>query len=63
MSWLPFVATLYAPFIDYGAKSYDFKREKIIEEEPLKIYQRDDNTKYAFLKKRENIKKQPLRTI
>lgn len=50
LSWIPFGITLYAPLIDNRPKSFDYKREKIIEETPVKLYQREENMKYVFLK-------------
>lgn len=62
MSWVPFIVTFYAPFVDYGPKSYDYKREKIIEEKPVRIYERNNNTKYVFLKNTSfDVKKEDLK--
>jgi len=62
MSWIPFGITFYAPLLDYGAKSYDYKRDFNIIEKPIKVTKRDDNTKYLFLKNTSfDVKKDDLK--
>lgn len=62
MSWVPFGITFYAPLLDYGPKSYDYKRDFHIEESPIKVTKRDKNTKYLFLKNTSfDVKKDDLK--
>jgi S1-C subfamily serine protease len=53
LSWIPFGVLFYPPFLDYGAKSYDFNKELMIKEELIPITKKGDDEKYLFVKNTE----------
>ncbi len=53
LSWVPFGVLFYPPFMDYGPKSYDYKKDVSIKEKLIPITTKTKDQKYLFVKNTE----------
>ena len=49
MSWVPFGILFYPPFLDIGAKSFNYKKEVSVREKLIPIKEKDEDEKYLFV--------------
>lgn len=49
LSWVPFGVLFYPPFMDYGIKSYNHKKDIAVKEKLIPINIKDENDKYIFV--------------
>ncbi len=49
MSWVPFGVLFYPPFVDYGVKSFDYKKDVSVNEKLIAIQEKDADDKYLFV--------------
>ncbi|MEL1241273.1 S1C family serine protease [Flavobacterium flavipallidum] len=62
MSWIPFGILIYPPFLDGHVKSYDYKKELVVDEKPLAISRRNEDDKFVYLKNTSfDVKKEDLK--
>ncbi|WP_289044507.1 trypsin-like peptidase domain-containing protein [uncultured Olleya sp.] len=53
MSWVPFGVLFYPPFMDYGPKSYNYKKDVFVKEKLIPIATKTVDQKYLFVKNTE----------
>ncbi len=62
MSWIPFGLLVYPPLLDFGPRSYNYKKTVSVPSTKLEIQKRKEDEKYVYLKntafdvKKEDIK-------
>ena len=62
MSWIPFGLFVYPPLLDFGPKSYNYKKDVSVAGQSLQIKARSQDEKYVYLKntafdvKKEDVK-------
>jgi hypothetical protein len=49
MSWVPFGILFYPPFLDIGAKSFNYNKEVFVREKLIPIKEKDADDKYLFV--------------
>ncbi|MFD0989187.1 S1C family serine protease [Mariniflexile jejuense] len=53
LSWVPFGVLFYPPFLDSGAKSFDYKKDVSVDEKLIPISVKTEDQKYLFVKNTE----------
>ncbi|GAA3633628.1 hypothetical protein GCM10022397_18910 [Flavivirga jejuensis] len=53
LSWVPFGILFYPPFMDFGPKSYNYKKDVTAEEKLIPIAIKTEDQKYLFVKNTE----------
>ncbi|MFC5048271.1 S1C family serine protease [Aquimarina hainanensis] len=53
LSWVPFGVTIYPIFMDFGPKSFDYKKDVLVEEKLIPIEVKTEDQKYIFVKNTE----------
>ncbi|WP_299253627.1 trypsin-like peptidase domain-containing protein [uncultured Lacinutrix sp.] len=53
LSWVPFGVLFYPPFMDYGPKSFNYKKDVSVKEKLIPIAVKTEDQKYLFVKNTE----------